>query len=92
MLISMDLALPVTDPSIILRWLLTQQAMPISDQDHRAVAMPVASALAGCFAQRLDFGGGQVLARPNLAVVTPCRRIDPLADNSQTWRRFGMCR
>jgi len=90
MLISMDLAghRPLYHSALA----PDAQAMPISDQDHRAVAMPVASALAGCFAQRLDFGGGQVLARPNLAVVTPCRRIDPLADNSQTWRRFGMCR
>ena len=48
------------------------EAVAVGHQDHRAV--PMAPAVrSGCFEQLLDLGLGQVLARPELGIWTPCR-------------------
>ena len=43
------------------------QPMPIGDQDHGRVAMPIA-VIAGSLDQPLDLGLGQVFPRPDLGI------------------------
>ncbi len=60
------------------------QPMPVCDEDHRCVAVPIASALARRLPEQLDFLGCQVLARPTSRVELPPRRDCPIFG---VWRR-----
>jgi hypothetical protein len=48
--------------------------MPIGDEDRRGITLAIAATLPRRLDQPLDLGRGQVLARPLVGVVTPCRR------------------
>jgi hypothetical protein len=49
------------------------QAMPVGDEDHRAIAVAVAAALASRDDQRLDLGWGQIFAWPAIDVALSTR-------------------
>jgi hypothetical protein len=60
------------------------QAMPVCDEDHRCVAVPIPPALARSLPEQLDFLGCQVFARPTSSVDLPPWRNCPIFD---VWQR-----
>ena len=59
------------------------QAVPIGDQDHRRIAMAIATALASRGHQRLDLGRRQIFARPAIDVAPSTWRPQRFTDHSQ---------
>jgi hypothetical protein len=45
--------------------------MPICDQDHGGVAVPIAGPLAGSFLEPFDLLFGQIFPRPELGIREP---------------------
>src|SRR4051812_10748580 len=61
------------------------EAMPICDQDHCCIAVPVPAAITCGFPEQLDLFLGQVLARPPRSVWLPCWRDCPIYS---VWHRL----
>lgn len=61
------------------------QPMSVRGQDHRGIAVAVASAASGRD-QLLNFGIGQVLARAQLGVRPPLGRALPICPVNSAWR------
>ena len=59
------------------------QAMPVGDEDHRGIAVAIATALASSGDQRVDLGRGQVFAWPVIDVALSARRPRRLTDQPQ---------